>query len=68
VLRAQLQIAQSMFTIGWALALGARLKQLPMGVPAAARATAAAAKPVQVAAVANAQRRGGRKRRTMRRP
>jgi hypothetical protein len=69
VLRAQLQIAQSMFTIGCAWALGARPKHLPLSDPrAAARATSAAAAPLKVTAVAKAQRPGRPKRRKMRAP
>jgi hypothetical protein len=69
VLRAQLQLAQSMFSIGWALALGARPKQLPLGNPRAmARAASAAVKPLHLTAVANARRLGGTKRRKMRVP
>jgi hypothetical protein len=68
VLRAQLQITQSLFAIGWAMALGARPKGLPPGhhQRAAARALSAAVRPLHVTAVANARRLGGRKRRTMR--
>jgi hypothetical protein len=69
VLRAQLQMAQSLFTIGWAMALGARPKGLPLANHrAAARALSAAVAPLHVTAVANARRLGGSKRRTMRAP
>jgi hypothetical protein len=67
VLRAQLQMAQSLFGIGWAMALGARPKGLPLGNQrAAARTLSAAVKPLHVTAVANARRLGGRKRRKIR--
>lgn len=67
VLRAQLQMAQSLFAIGWAMALGARPKGLPLGNQrATSRALSAAVKPLHVTAVANARRLGGRKRSTMR--
>lgn len=67
VLRAQLQMAQSWFAIGWALALGVRPKGLPAGHSqrAAARAWSAALAPLHVTAVANARRLGGRGRRTI---
>jgi hypothetical protein len=69
VLRAQLQIAQSMFTIGCAWAVGARPKQLPLGDQRdAARAASAALEPLHVTAVAKARRAGGRKRRKIRAP
>jgi hypothetical protein len=69
VLRAQLQLAQSMFAMGWSMALGARTKGVPaVHHRAAARALSAALAPVHVTAVANARRLGGRKRRTMRLP
>lgn len=67
VLRLQLQMAQSMTMIGWAWALGARPKGLPLeSQRAAARAWSAALKPLQVTAVANARRLGSRRGRTMR--
>lgn len=67
VLRAQLQMTQSLFAIGWAMALGARPKGLPVANQrAAARALSAAVSPLHVTAVANARRLGGRKRRTIR--
>ena len=66
VLRAQLQIAQSTFTIGCAWAIGARPKQLPLGDQrAAARTASVAVKPLPVTAVAKARPVGGRKRRKM---
>ena len=69
VLRAQLQMAQSLLVMGWSMALGARPKGLPaVHHRAAARAVSAALGPVHVTAVANARRLGGRKRRTMRAP
>jgi hypothetical protein len=63
VLRAQLQIAQSMFTIGWAWAVGARPKDLPLNGP-----RSAALQPPHVTPVAKARRPGVRKRRKMRAP
>jgi hypothetical protein len=53
-LATHLQIAQSMFAIGWALALGARPKGLALGhASAAARAASAALRPLHLTAVAN---------------
>jgi hypothetical protein len=63
LLRAQLQIAQSMFTIGCAWALGARPKDLPLNGP-----RSAALKPPPVTPVAKARRARGRKRGKMRAP
>jgi hypothetical protein len=69
VLRTQLQIAQSMFTIACAWAIGARPKQLPLGDHrAAARTASTAAEPPHVTAVAKARRVGSRERRRIRRP
>lgn len=67
LLRTQLRWTQSLFAIGWAMALGARPKLLPLhDARGAARALSAAMAPLHVTAVANARRLGGRKRRTMR--
>jgi hypothetical protein len=67
LLRAQLRWNQSLFANGWAMALGARPKLLPLhDARGAARALSAAVAPLHVTAVANARRLGGRKRRTMR--
>ena len=70
MLRLQMQWSQSLLTMGWAMALGAR----PRGPSsraagdAAARLLAAGLAPLHVTAVANARRLNGRSSRKMRRP
>ncbi len=64
VLRAQLQMAQSLLAVGWAMALGGRPKPPRLlDQRAAARALSAAVGPVHLTAAANARRLGRTKRR-----
>jgi len=68
--RLQMQWSQSLLTMGWATALGARPRGLSSRAAgdAAARLLAAGLAPLHVTAVANARRLNARSGRKMRRP
>ena len=70
MLRLQMQWSQSLLTMAWAMALGARPRRPSSRAAgdATTRLLAAGLAPLHVAAVANARRLNGRSGRRMRRP